>query len=104
MSIFWMFGRVLGGLLMSLTNVLVWWGLLGAAFVIFSLIAGSPHVLFTYEYRGSGKNRTYVWCDYYGVLGRIEARAGQEVPETCPVIALIDLGDRLDELLGKRMP
>ncbi len=104
MSIFWMFGRVVGGLLMSLTHWLAWWAMLAAAFVTFSMVAGSPHVLFTYEYRGSGTNRTYVWCDYIGVLGKIEARAGSQVPENCPVIALIDLGDRLDELLGKRLP
>ena len=103
MSFLWMVGRALGALLMSLSNWLVWWIMLAAGFLVFSAVWGMPHVIGTYEYRGNNRNRMYVSCDYYGILGKVEAVPGREVPESCPAIVFLNLGERIDAVMGTRL-
>ena len=101
----WMTGRILGGFVSALSGWLMWWALLLAGFAAASAWFGVVHVLGTYEYRGGSRNRTYVACDYWGPFGKVEAVPGQPgVPEDCPFLAFLPLGERLESLLGKRLP
>lgn len=77
----WLSGLKLSGLNLSgrigwalSPRLLLAWGVL--ALIAFVLLAGTPHILYKYDYLGGrrGQSKIYTWCKYFGIQGLREER------------------------------